>query len=521
MLIVILATALTLGLLFNGLTKKSFYSETGTVNLKGLTSETSVYKDDFGVPHIIAENEKDLYFSLGYIHARDRLWQMDIARRVAQGRLAEIFGKDVIAYDKLFRTIGINKIAAKLSSGISEKTKNLLESYSNGVNRFISENSNKLPLEFDILNYKPEPWTPENSLMITRLMGWELNISWYTDYTFAELVNKFGREKAKDLYPSDPEDGPFIIKDQTGKKDTASIKVKPKQDTTTVKNKKKTALLQEDESLQLASLGENYFNTVRDFRDFIGIPGTHNGSNSWVVNGSRTESGKPLLANDPHLSLQVPSKWYEVQLFDNSTKLGISGFSIAGTPGVIIGHNNFISWGLTNLMNDDNDFYILKKDSSVPNIYFYKDSRLPLDSSTELIRIRNEVDPVEIKVYNTKLGPVVSNLEKTGMLNKGTFPVADNLLLVSRWTGQDYSDEIETFYNIDHSKNWNDFRSALQGYGTPAMNFIYVTRQLERSQSAAAPMKQILIRLPLKMTGRVLLILVSCLRSLIRGKDIL
>jgi len=200
LIILIIAVVITLGILFNELSKKSFYKETGNIRVEGLINNVKVHKDNFGVPHIEAANESDLYFSLGYIHAQDRLWQMDMSRRVAEGRLSEILGRDALVYDKLFRTIGIYKIAYHLFKNISPKSKELLQNYSNGVNFFIETHSKNLPLEFDVLDYKPDYWKPEHSLMIVRLMGWELNLSWYTEYMFGEIVNKYGINKAQDFF---------------------------------------------------------------------------------------------------------------------------------------------------------------------------------------------------------------------------------------------------------------------------------------------------------------------------------
>ena len=365
LLIVIFITAVVL---FNNLTKKSFYDESGVVKVKGVSDKINIYKSELGVSHVFAENENDMYFTLGYLHAQDRLWQMDIARRVAEGRLSEVLGKEALDYDILFRTIGINKASVNLLQKLSLKSKSLLSSYCKGVNFFIENNSKQLPLEFDILNYKPEEWKPEHSLMILRLMGWELNLSWYSDIMFGEIVKKFGFEKAKDFFPDYPEDAPFIIKSETEKIKSENQNSKNSTD------KKKTSYNEFTENKYIAAsdLGNNFLELSKSFKTFYGTEGTHVGSNSWVIAGSRTESGKPILANDPHLALQVPAKWYEVSLYDNQKKYSVCGFSIPGIPGIAIGHNQTISWGLTNLMCDDSDFMLLKKDSSDSKKYIYR-----------------------------------------------------------------------------------------------------------------------------------------------------
>lgn len=460
---------ITAGVLFNNLTKKSFYDESGVVKVKGVSDKINIYKSELGVSHVFAENENDMYFTLGYLHAQDRLWQMDIARRVAEGRLSEILGKDALDYDILFRTIGINKASENLFQKLSLKSKALLSSYCRGVNFFIENNSKQLPLEFDILNYKPEEWKPEHSLMILRLMGWELNLSWYSDIMFGEIVKKFGFEKARDFFPDYPEDAPFIIKTEAGKTES----VNPNSGKSTDKKKTGYNELTEKKYIAASELGKNFLELSKSFKTFYGTEGTHIGSNSWVISGSRTESGKPILANDPHLALQVPSKWYEVSLYDNQKKFSVCGFSIPGVPGIAIGHNQTISWGLTNLMCDDSDFMLLKKDSSDSRKYIYRNKSFFPDSTLESIKIKDNPDVYEFTSYTTLAGPVISNLEKTGFVNNQKIRSQGNEILTFKWTGYEFSDEIDAFYNINNAHNWNEFQNALKTYGTPALNFVY------------------------------------------------
>ncbi|MBL7128496.1 MAG: penicillin acylase family protein [Ignavibacteria bacterium] len=464
--ILIIAVVITLGILFNDLSKKSFYKESGNIKVEGISKNVNIYKDKFGVPHIEAENENDLYYSLGYIHAQDRLWQMDMARRVAEGRLSEILGNDALVYDKLFRTIGIYKTAYQLFENVSPKSRELLQNYSNGVNYFIETHSKILPLEFDVLDYKPDYWKPEHSLMIVRLMGWELNLSWYTEYMFGEIVNKYGLSKAQDFFPSYPEDAPYIIKTQT---ETNEKNLHKTSDTT--KQPPRTVI--ENNYKDLTILGSDFFNDLINFRKFIGIPGTHIGSNAWVISGKKSETGKPILANDPHLALQVPSKWYEVELINKNINMSVSGFSIPGAPGIVIGHNNIISWGITNLMNDDSDFYILDKSAGSSNKYIYNNIHYNLDSTVESIKIKNEVDEYVFTTYQTIIGPVISDIEKTGFISEQRFTNIENKILTFRWTGFDVSDETESIYNVNYSKNWDDFKNALKNFGLPASNFVY------------------------------------------------
>lgn len=452
-LIVLIVTSVTLYYQFNKLTTRSFYEESGSKTVKGLSNNVEVAFDNYGVPHITSQNEEDMFFTLGYIHAQDRLWQMDLTRRVAEGRLAEIMGMDVVEYDKLFRTLGIGKFAYSLYGNLSPKSKSILLSYSKGVNAFINENNRRLPFEFDVLNYKPEEWKPEHSLMVVRMMGWELNISWMTEYMFGEIVNKFGFEKAKDFFPNYPEDAPFIVKED--------------------KNIPKDSKQKENNTRNISTLGSGFFEKVTSYKDYFGLIGSHIGSNSWAVNGKKTEGGKPILANDPHLVIQAPSRWYEVAMKNSSDNSFVCGFSIPGAPGIAIGSNGSISWGITNLMNDDSDFLILKRDTVFFDKYVINNILYNIDSTQEYIRIKDVKDEIPFMVFSTKSGPIISNLEKTGFVGDNNFKSVNNNILTFKWTGFEFSDEIKSFYDIYHSKNWDEFRASLINFGLPASNFTY------------------------------------------------
>lgn len=451
-LIIVIPSVLLLGFLFKQLTYKSFYSNSGSVNVKGISSQVKIYSDDYGVPHIIASSDEDMYFALGYMHAQDRLWQMDLTRRVAEGKLSEIFGSGTIKFDKLFKTIGINRFAYRWYQNISPESKKILTAYSNGVNSFIENHYNKLPIEFDLLNYKPMPWQPEHSLMITRMMGWDLNLAWYLDYIFGELADRVGIEKLSEIFPDS----------------SISIFKRPVLiDTLTSDSTKEISSGRIKETI---ALGNSFFKDYSDYRDFFNINCTHTGSNSWVVSGSKSESGKPMLANDPHLAFMSPSKWYEVHL--RSKNADVTGFSLAGVPGVAIGHNMAISWGLTNLMCDDNDFFLLEKDSADANRYKYRNQVHTLDSVKEKILVKDSLD-VDIIIKNTLLGPVVSDLESRGFISERENNLYRNKILAFKWTGFEYSDEINAFYKINTAKNWEEFKEGLKDFCVPAQNFVY------------------------------------------------
>ncbi|RPI13240.1 MAG: penicillin acylase family protein [Ignavibacteriae bacterium] len=457
-LVILIPAVLVLGLLFKGLTKKSFYPDHGEIKTEGISSNVKIYNDDYGVPHILAANENDMYFTLGYMHARDRLWQMDILRRAAEGRLSEILGSSVLDFDKFFRTVGINKTAYKLYENSSPKSKEILTAYTNGVNRFMEEHMSELPVEFDALNYQPAQWKPEHSLMIGRLMGWELNIGWYTDYVFGEIINKVGIEKTSDIFP---DTSVTLFK-------RVKIEIDTLQDSTSEEISVKNMSSLKD----ISSLGKNFYNINESYREFFGINNSHSGSNSWVISGSKSESGKPILANDPHLAYQAPSKWYEVQMKAGNT-FDITGMTLPGVPAIIIGHNKSIAWGLTNLMNDDNDFVILDKDSTDNTKYRFKNQTIKLDSITERIPVKDSVE-VEYIVRYTPIGPVISDLPKHSLItDKNNENIYKDKLLTFRWTGYEITDDINTFYSLNNAKNWDEFKNALRNFCCPAQNFMY------------------------------------------------
>ena len=437
-IVLVLAVVITLIILFNNLTKKSFYSENGIYYISGISDTVKIFKDDFGVSHIIAGNEEDMFFAQGYIHAQDRLFQMDLYRRVCEGRMSEIFGKETLDYDKLFRTLRINHTAENLYEHISQKSKDILKSYSDGVNYFIKTHSKNLPLEFDLLDYKPEEWTPVNSLMLVRMLGWELNLSWYSDYMFGEIVKKLGLDRARDFFPNYPEDAPFIVKSESKKESSDKVQ-KPSAENINPQNINPAVI--EDNFKTLAALGTGFFQSSVSFRKYMGIEGSHIGSNAWVISGTKSENRKPILANDPHLSLTVPSKWYEIQLYNENDGTYVSGFSIPGAPCVVIGQNNNIAWGITNLMNDDSEFYILERDSTDRNKYVLKGNSFPIDSSSEDIKIKGIREELTFVTHRTKIGPVISELEKTNPVSNQNFKRTDDKILTFRWTGYESSDE--------------------------------------------------------------------------------
>lgn len=416
---------------------KSLPQYEGEIKVVGLNSGVNVYRDSSAIPLISAANDEDLAFALGYVHAQERLFQMDLARRAGEGRLSEVFGSRTIPFDRMFRTMGLYKVAESSLPKLNPSSQKILIAYSKGVNSFLENSKGKYPIEFDVLGYDPYPWKPEHSLLIAKLMAWELNISWWSDIAFSNLVQKLGVEKARELLPDFPENAPTII---------------PKEITS------------------YANLNNNLINVDRTFRDFFGITGTHIGSNNWVINGKISQSNKPIIANDPHLGFSAPGKWYFVILRSNDWNA--EGFTIPGLPAVVIGKNQNIAWAMTNVMTDDADFYVEKIDSSgtkysVNNqwkdIETYQDSFAVKDSSFYKFSIR--------KTYR---GPIISDVHLFNILYPEDGKV--NSTISMRWTGLDFSDEIFAAISLNKAKNWEDFKSALKNYTVPGQNFVYADK---------------------------------------------
>lgn len=414
--------------------KRSLPEYNGEISVKGSKGIIQIYRDDYAVPLIKTENDEDAAFALGYVHAQERLFQMDIARRAGEGRLSEVLGPKTVPVDQMFRTAGILKSVLNNLDKLNPLSKKILKAYADGVNSFIEEKKGSYPVEFNVLGYDPYPWKPEHSLVIAKLMGWELNISWWTDITFSQLVQKFGAEKAKELLPDFPENSPTII--PSGIKDFAALK-------------------------------NDLIDVDRQFRELTGFVGTHIGSNNWVVNGKMSASSKPIIANDPHLAYTAPGRWFFAII--RSSQWNAEGFSIPGLPAIVIGKNKNIAWAMTNVMADDADFYLEKIDSSNQN-YFLNGSWRKLTIEKDTIHVKNS-SPVIYEIRKTHRGPIISDVHPF----RTVYPHvnANTPVMSMRWTGNEFSDEMFAAISINKSKNWDDFKNALRYFTLPGQNFVY------------------------------------------------
>lgn len=423
--------------LFYRLLMKSVPEYQGDKQLGGLLNNVEIYTDQYAIPHIYAEDDADAAYALGYLHARERLFQMDVARRAGEGKLSEVFGSKTLPYDRMFKTIGIDRTVRRDMGKLNPQYLSLLNAYSNGVNAYINEARGRYPVEFDALGYDPYPWKPEHSLIIGKLMAWELNISWWTDISFSNLVQKLGEEKVKEILPDFPENAPTVI--------PSGLKSAPEVTTAFVE-------------------------TDRSFRNFAGFGGTHIGSNNWVVNSQKSASGKPIIANDPHLALQAPGKWYAAVIRGKNWKA--EGVTLPGVPGVVIGKNENISWVMTNVMADDADFYMEKIDSTGKK-YFFNNAWQDLKNYRYTIHVKDS-DDVQISVKETHRGPIISDIHPYNTMFPDNYK--KKAVLSMRWTGSEFSDELYAIMSINMARNWYDFREAVSHYYVPGQNFVYADK---------------------------------------------
>ena len=432
---IFLITLIAAGLFLHNLVTKSWTVTSGKIIIDGLHKTVEIYRDDYGVPHIMATDDHDLFFAVGYVHAQDRLWQMELIRRVCEGRLSEIIDTSGIEFDLLFRTLDFKTLADSIYAHLNPKSVTILQDYADGVNEFIRTHQGRFPIEFDMINQDPEPWKPEHSLLVVRLLAWELSFSWWTDLAFGRIETTVSQEKFYERL-------------------SAIMNVPPG----------KSA-----ENLSFPSQEPlRYFSeAVKKYRQYFNMNGYSAGSNSWVVGPSKSLKGKPIIANDPHLIVTLPSHWYEVQM--SSPGCNIYGVTIPGVPLIAIGHNDSLAWGFTSAMLDDADFYIEKVDSTKPDRYLYNNNSLPMRVRTEVIYV-GKSDSVVIDVKKTHHGVIINSVHPVQL----HIPDSLQQLPISlRWAGFDVSDEISGFYRMNRATNADQFVEGLKELSVPAQCVTY------------------------------------------------
>ncbi len=418
---------------------RSFPQTDGQIRLRGLDGPVDVYRDSFGIPHLYATTEHDLYMAQGYVHAQDRFWQMEFWRRIGSGRLSEILGESTLEQDKFIRTVGWHRTAAQEEELLGDAERTMLESYAEGVNAYLQGNQGKLGLEFTMLGltgmrFDPEPWTPLNTLTWAKVMAWDLGGNRTEEFKRAQIAAELGSAAIAELMPGYPESYPLIVP---------------------------------------ASASASALQAVPAFASMALGSGPEVGSNNWVVAGSRTVTGAPLLANDPHLSIQMPSIWYEIGLHCEpqgpDCPLNLVGASFAGVPGVVVGHNDFIAWGVTNLGPDVQDLFIERVNPQNPNQYEFAGEWLDMELIREEIQVAGRDQPHILTVRSTRHGPIINDVAG-GIEAEWQFGWQP---LAFSWTALQPGTLIESLRLLNHAQNWDEFRQALTLWDVPSQNFVY------------------------------------------------
>lgn len=396
-----------------------------------LSDKAIIQYDKFGVPHITAATDADLYFAQGFATARDRLWQMEYGRRLASGRLAEILGGSKVEQDFEIRRLGLRRSAAATYESLSEEMKRLSAAYAAGVNYYIKTHKDRLPREFRDLGYTPELWHPVDSLVIPLAMFWHLSGSLEEELMLAKLVDELGAAKALELVSGEPADPEVHFQWIEARKFIPE------------------------------GFGRDGFKILSNLREFSGVYGATRsiGSNNWVIDGFKSATGVPILANDPHLSLLNPPIWYEIHLMGPG--VNVIGSTFPGVPGVIIGHNERIAWGVTNVGYDVCDLYAEQLDPANPDNYIYRGQSREFQTISETIKYKSgdSMREIERRIRLTVHGPIVHD-------EKGE-------LYSLRWTGHEPSAEFRFLYLLNRASNVEEFKTALSYYGLGAQNFIY------------------------------------------------
>ncbi len=436
------------------------------VSMSGLEKPATVKRDSRSIPYITAENDADLYFMQGYVTASDRLWQMDLLRRVARGRTAEIFGNAALAQDKHWRTYGFAKVAADSIQYLGPELRSALKNYANGVNAYIgSLQPKELPVEFQILKYEPEQWTPEDTLVVGKILAEALSDTYSEDLLRASLTNFDAKKLAEIENMVTPYD---VILFGSDKK--AAAKSVGSYCASCVTENALAAAAKHD------AIRENSLKSIGLFAEDLAA------SNNWVISGKRTASGKAILANDPHLLARAPGIWYLTHL--STPTMRVSGVTFPGVPGIVLGHNSDIAWGATNVGPDVQDLYLETFDEK-GNYKTPEGFAKPIVRREEiLVRTtpgKPETTSVAFDVTETRNGPIVVD--------------ADGKKYALKWTAFDPKhNEFESFFLANRAKNWDDFKAAFKKYGGATQNFVYADTKGHIGWYAAG-------RIPIRRTG--------------------
>lgn len=464
--------------------QRSFPTTSGRIDVRGLDTDVTVYRDEAGIPQIVGDTSHDLFFAQGYVHAQDRFWEMDFRRHVTAGRLAELFGESQVGTDTFIRTLDWRGIAEQEYELLDEESRAYYDAYAAGVNAYLDEHSGAdLSLEYAVLGlqnpgYSPEPWTPVDSIAWLKAMAWDLRSNLGDEIDRALLTTELTPEQVAELHPDYAwgqmptiVGGPIAAAPAaTGSRllDADGAPLATPVTTTT------TDASAPGYAAPLTSLAA----ALDDLPELLGPEGGDIGSNSWVVSGSLTESGKPLLANDPHLGPAMPSIWAQMGLhcteITDDCAFDVAGYTFSGLPGVIIGHNERIAWGFTNLGPDVADLYLERVEG---DSYELDGAMVPLTLREEVIEVAGG-DPVTITVRSTGRGPIVTGIgsDFTAVADAAAAASPDeasDLQVSLQWTALTPGTTAQAIFALDRARDWDGFRHAASLFDVPAQNLIY------------------------------------------------
>ncbi len=404
------------------LSRKRLPQIDGTLQTPGLTAQVEIIRDRWGIPHIYAANLHDLFFAQGFVHAQDRLFQMEVNRRLAQGQLSELFGAIALDTDRTARTFGFNRLGRQDWANSSDDLRDTIQAYAAGVNAYLEHPKSKLPVEFTLLGHQPDPWTPVDSLAFTRVMIWQLSHAWYSEIVRAQIAEKAGAEHASELDIRYPAGNPLTLPTgiEFNRLDNEGI---------------------------LRKVGGPFLQHGK-------------GSNAWAIAATRSATGKPVLCNDMHLQLSLPAIWYEVHLV--AEDFNVIGVSLPGVPLVMVGHNAHIAWGMTLAFTDCEDLFIERFDPQDPGRYQFMDGWREATIIPEPIKIKGQDEPHIENVVVTHHGPVISDVigepgERLAVCSMALQPCQ----------------AFQGWMDLDRAKGWDDFVRAMRLIEAPQLNVCY------------------------------------------------
>lgn len=509
----LLVTVVVLALIAAGLgvwtVMRSFPQTTGALEVDGLQETVVVKRDGSGIPTLTAQTTDDLFFAQGFVHAQDRFWEMDFRRHVTAGRLSELFGESQVGTDKFLRTLGWHDIAQKEVDALPAETRGYYEAYAKGVNAYLAQRSGaELSLEYAVLglqnaDYSPEPWTPVDSVAWLKAMAWDLRTNIEEETARSLLTQELTPEQMTELYPEYPFDQHPVIVDHTW----GALRPAGSDPTNLELANPTVAAEVAEAAVAVAEAGAGPSGSgalgeldaaLANVDALITSQGEGVGSNSWVVAGEHTATGKPLLANDPHLGAEMPSVWNQMQLrcatVSSACPFAVAGYSFSGLPGIVIGHNEQVAWGFTNLTTDVADLYIERIDGSD---YWQDGKRHPITTRTETLKVAGG-DDIELDIRSTAHGPIVSGLTgdftsiaenprfgvRSGVAESGqsvddaarslsTDAPSGDFAVSLRWTALEPGSTAEAIFDLNLAENFSDFRNAAVKFDVPAQNLIY------------------------------------------------